>query len=141
MRGRLSSLLGLAALRSEIDAIVGRVRFLVILLGLGAVFWLLAIGYAIAALTLWLVGLVGGVAAALILTVVFAAAGLATHAIAVNTKRSSTPLSPAMASALAPPARPPAEESDAGLKVVEVTAGDPPRRRRRAPVKRPPASG
>jgi hypothetical protein len=140
MLGRFISLIGLAALRSEIDAIVGRVRFLVILLGLGAVFWLLAIGYAIAALTLWLVGLVGGVAAALILTVVFVVAALATHAIAVNTKRRSIPQSAAMPSALAPPTRLPADRGAAGLEVVEVTASDRPRRRRRASVKRPPAS-
>jgi hypothetical protein len=107
----------MAAIRDEINAILGRIRLRAILLGLGAAFWLFAIGFAIATLTVWLVSLLGGIAACAILTAFFVVAALVTHLIAVVTKRNVMPLAEVVAVAAAiaapepdPAAPPPAKQ-------------------------------
>jgi hypothetical protein len=150
MFGRLLSALGIAALRAEIAAILGRFRFVVLLLALGAILWLLALGFAIAAVTVWLVGLVGSVAACAIMTAIFVVAAIATHVIAVVTKPPPSPLGEAVASAthamatateaVAHALTPPPATADAtDVEDVDEAPEDPPSpaaprpRRKRAP--------
>jgi hypothetical protein len=151
MFGRLQSALGVAALRAEIAAILGRFRFVALLLALGAVLWLLALGFALAGVTVWLIGLVGSVAACALMAVVFVVAAVATHVIAVVTKPPPSPLgeavatatqavanaTEAMAHALAPPVPAAADVTDADVMSAADDAQPPPRPRRKRAASAP----
>jgi len=88
----LLSALGLAALRSELAAMARRARQRALLLTLAALLWLAAIGFAFAALTIWLAGVLGPLAATAIVAVTFALiAGALQLAASMALRRDTSP--------------------------------------------------
>ncbi|MEX0851714.1 MAG: hypothetical protein WD036_00295 [Bauldia sp.] len=90
----LFSAVGLAALKGEFAAIRRRTRRRVVALLLAALFWLLALGFALAALTVWLTGQLGGLAACAIV-----AGGAAVIALVLQLVASMTGRRPAQSTA------------------------------------------
>jgi hypothetical protein len=73
----LISTIGLAALKGEATAIARRAARRAMLFVVLMIVWLAAVGFAVAALTIWLAGMLGGLAACCILAGVLLLIGLA----------------------------------------------------------------
>jgi hypothetical protein len=76
MLGRLISGLGLVALRNEARAMAERAGKRAALYALAAILWLVALGYLVAAFTIWLSSELGAIAACAIVAAALAAVGL-----------------------------------------------------------------
>jgi hypothetical protein len=77
MLGHLISAIGLTALRDEAAAAAQRAGKRTALYVLVAILWLVALGFLVAALTVWLAGLFGAVAACVIIAAALVVVGLA----------------------------------------------------------------
>ena len=92
----LSSLLsaaGLAALRDEVAAVARRGRRRAILLAAAILLWLLAFGFTLASLTIWLAANMGAIAAFGSLAAAFAVIALVVQLIAAARRKPRSPLS------------------------------------------------
>ncbi len=121
MLGQLLAAFGTAAIRGEIQSTVSRLRLRAILIGAAAAMWLLAIGFALAAFTVWLAGQVGPIAACLILAAVFAAIAIGAHVAMIMLRRRGTPLTTVLSRAMAP-LKQAADEGATGSKPGEAAS-------------------
>jgi hypothetical protein len=87
MLGQLISLVGLKALRDEAAAAAQRAGKRTALYVLVAILWLVALGFLVAALTIWLAGLLGAIAACVIIAAVLVVIGLAVQVALMLTSR------------------------------------------------------
>ena len=117
MLARLIASLGIAAIRGEIAGAARRLRLRVILFAAAALLWLLALGFALGAFTVWLASVVGAILACVILAVVFAVIGTGLAVAARMVKQRSTPLVAAVSNALAPLRQVADEAKAAGAEV------------------------
>jgi len=88
---RLLASIGLAALQGEITATVQRAKRRAILTAIAVVFWLLAFAFALAALTVWLAGVVGPLIACAAVAGGFAVVALILQLAASAQKRRKRP--------------------------------------------------
>lgn len=86
------SSIGLAAIKGELAARARRTRSRVILIAVAIILWLLALGFALAALAIWLSGIVGPLAACGIIAGAFAVLALILQLIAATAARREPPL-------------------------------------------------
>ena len=88
MIGRLISMFGLAALKGEATAMAERAGKRAALYVLVAILWFAALGFLVAAFTIWLAGELGGLAACAIIAAGLAAVGLIVQvALAITARR------------------------------------------------------
>jgi hypothetical protein len=102
MLGRLISTFGVAAVRGEIAAAVRGAKLRIILTAISSVLWLLAAGFAVAALTIWLAHVVGSVGATLILAAAFAVIAVALQIAVRLTKHNRPSLTGSLSGLMAP---------------------------------------
>ncbi len=91
MLSRLIATVGLAALEGELTAYARRTRRRVILTAVAILFWLIAVAFAIAALTVWLATAIGALWACAIVAGVSALIALVLQVIAASLKRRPRP--------------------------------------------------
>jgi len=91
MLARLLASVGLAALQGEITATVQRAKRRAILTAIAVVFWLLTFAFALAALTVWLAGVVGPLIACVAIAGGFAVVALILQLAASAQKRRKRP--------------------------------------------------
>lgn len=92
MLGSLISSLGFAALKGEVSAVAERAGKRAGLYVLAGVLWLTALGFLVAALTIWLASRFGGIAACAILAAALAALGLIVQVVLMmGARRKPTP--------------------------------------------------
>jgi hypothetical protein len=83
----LLSAVGLTALKAELTTMARRARQRFILFAVAAILWVVAFGFALAALTVWLAGVFGPMAAYLIIAAAFAVIAVALLLIASAVSR------------------------------------------------------